>query len=115
MDKTEPGDRQHRHGGVHASGCCARSAFGTHALSELEPLIPSEQGREWLRRMARGRPLTTDNPTLYIFGASQIMSAFLHDEDLVDTGDGARQTKAQDGHPSRFSSSDCGKPCDDSY
>src|SRR5690349_13488168 len=38
---------------------------GTHALSELEQLLPTEQGREWLRRMASGRPLTTDNPTLY--------------------------------------------------
>jgi hypothetical protein len=53
---------------------------GTYALRELEQVVSTEQGREWLRLMAAGRPLTTDNPTLYVFGAHQMTSSILYDD-----------------------------------
>jgi hypothetical protein len=53
---------------------------GTHALGDLEQLFPAGQGREWVRGIAGGRPLTTDTPTIYVLGARQMMSSLPHDE-----------------------------------
>lgn len=69
---------------------------GTHALRDLESLVQSEQAREWLRRITGGGQLTTDNATLYIFGARQMTSAFLQDEASIPKPVGLWKERAGD-------------------
>ena len=69
---------------------------GMHGLDELESLVPSEQGRELLRQRFGARPMTTENPTLYIFATHQTMSFYLHDEASISKAIGVWKERMRD-------------------